>query len=147
MNDKIYKSLLFAAALVMPIICGGVVYALVTDAYGAFEHFGFLNFLTSTEWDYTTGAEKYGALPFITGTLMTTALALLFCIPFSFYTYTFGYAMLTGSGNFFKKLMNTMTFSIVAGVIFGLSGLVLPNAVNTVLSAASIFVLKALSFS
>ena len=67
----------------MPIICGGVVYALVTDAYGAFEHFGFLNFLTSAEWDYTTGAEKYGALPFITGTLMTTAMALLFCIPFS----------------------------------------------------------------
>lgn len=62
---------------------------------------------------------------------------LLFAIPFSFYTYTFGYAMLTGNGNFFKKLLNTMTFSIVAGVAFGLSGLALPNTVNTVLNAAS----------
>ena len=67
----------------MPIVCGGVVYALVTDAYEAFEHFGFFKFLTSSEWSYTEGAEQYGALPFITGTLMTTLLALIFCIPFS----------------------------------------------------------------
>ena len=83
MNDKLYKVLLFAVALIMPVVCGGVVYALVTDAYEAFEHFGFLNFLTSSEWSYTEGAEQYGALPFITGTLMTTLLALIFCIPFS----------------------------------------------------------------
>ena len=67
----------------MPIVCGGVVYALVTDAYDAFEHFGFFRFLTSADWNYTQGAEQYGALPFITGTLMTTLLALIFCIPFS----------------------------------------------------------------
>ena len=83
MNDKLYKVLLFIVALIMPIVCGGVVYALVTDAYDAFEHFGFFRFLTSSEWSYTEGAEQYGALPFITGTLMTTLLALVFCIPFS----------------------------------------------------------------
>ena len=83
MNDKIYKILLFAAALIMPIVCGGVVYALVTDAYEAFEHFGFFKFLTSSEWSYTEGDEHYGALPFLAGTLLTTLLALLFCIPFS----------------------------------------------------------------
>ena len=37
----------------------------------------------SSEWNYTEGAESYGALPFITGTVLTTVLALLFCIPFS----------------------------------------------------------------
>ena len=67
MNDKIYKVILFIAALVMPIVCGGVVYALVTDAYAAFEHFGFFKFLTSSDWSYTEGSEQYGALPFITG--------------------------------------------------------------------------------
>ena len=83
MNDKLYRGFLFIAALVVPVVCGGVVYALVTDAYDAFEHFGFFRFLTSSEWNYTEGAEQYGALPFITGTLMTTLLALAFCIPFS----------------------------------------------------------------
>lgn len=83
MNDKLYRGFLFIAALVVPVVCGGVVYALVTDAYEAFEYFGFFRFLTSSEWSYTDGAEQYGALPFITGTLMTTLLALAFCIPFS----------------------------------------------------------------
>ena len=83
MNDRLYRIILFVAALVVPIVCGGVVYALVTDAHEAFEHFGFLKFLTSSEWSYTEGNEQYGALPFITGTLMTTLMALLFCIPFS----------------------------------------------------------------
>ena len=83
MSDKIYRVILFVSALVVPIVCGGVIYALVTDAYDAFEHFGFFRFMTSSEWSYTEGAEQYGALPFITGTLMTTMLALVFCIPFS----------------------------------------------------------------
>ena len=83
MHDRIYRIILFVVALIIPIVCGGVIYALVTDAYEAFEHFGFFRFLTSSEWSYTEGNEQYGALPFITGTLMTTLLALVFCIPFS----------------------------------------------------------------
>ena len=122
MNDKIYKVLLFVAALIMPIVCGGVVYALVTDAYEAFEHFGFFKFLTSSEWSYTDGAEQYGALPFITGTLMTTLLALVFCIPFSLPVALF-------VGEYFKgtriaAILSTVT-DLLAGIpsiIYGLWG-------------------------
>lgn len=106
----------------MPIVCGGVVYALVTDAYTAFEHFGFLNFLTSSEWDYKAEEEHYGALPFITGTLMTTALALVFCIPFSLPVALF-------VGEYFKgrkvaSVLSTVT-DLLAGIpsiIYGLWG-------------------------
>lgn len=122
MNDRIYRILLFAAALVMPLVCGGVVYALVTDAHEAFEHFGFFNFLTSSEWSYTEGAEQYGALPFITGTLMTTLLALIFCIPFSLPVALF-------VGEYFKgtrvaAILSTVT-DLLAGIpsiIYGLWG-------------------------
>ena len=122
MNDKIYKILLFAAALIMPIVCGGIVYALVTDAYDAFEHFGFFKFLTSSQWSYTEGAEQYGALPFITGTLMTTLLALIFCIPFSLPVALF-------VGEYFKgtriaAILSTIT-DLLAGIpsiIYGLWG-------------------------
>ena len=122
MSDRIYRIILFTAALVMPIVCGGVVYALVTDAYGAFEHFGFLNFLTSSDWSYTEGAESYGALPFITGTLMTTLLALLFCIPFSLPVALF-------IGEYFKgtKIAGVLgtVIDLLAGIpsiIYGLCG-------------------------
>lgn len=122
MNDKIYKVALFAAAMIMPIVCGGVVYALVTDAYDAFEHFGFFSFLTSSDWSYTEGAEQYGALPFITGTLLTTLLALIFCIPFSLPVALF-------VGEYFKgtriaAILSTVT-DLLAGIpsiIYGLWG-------------------------
>ena len=83
MNDKVFRSLILLCAILLPVICGGIVLSLVTDAYEAFDHFGFFNFLTSSEWNYNEANEQYGALPFITGTLLTTTVALLLCIPFS----------------------------------------------------------------
>ncbi|MBE6282539.1 MAG: phosphate ABC transporter permease subunit PstC [Bacteroides sp.] len=117
MNDKIYKILLFVAALIMPIVCGGVVYALVTDAYEAFEHFGFFKFLTSSEWSYTDGAEQYGALPFITGTLMTTLLALIFCIPFSLPVALF-------VGEYFKGTRMAAILSTVTDLLAGIPSII-----------------------
>ena len=83
MQDKIFRVLLILSAVIIPIIGGGIVYSLTVDASGAFEHFGFWNFIFSDDWVTTAGKESYGALPFITGTLLTTILALLMCIPFS----------------------------------------------------------------
>ena len=117
MNDKLYKVLLFVAALVMPLVCGGVVYALVTDAYEAFEHFGFFKFLTSKEWSYTEGAEQYGALPFITGTLMTTLLALVFCIPFSLPVALF-------VGEYFKGTKVASVLSTVTDLLAGIPSII-----------------------
>lgn len=117
MNDKIYKIILFIAALVMPIVCGGVIFALVTDAYEAFEHFGFFQFLSSSEWSYTEGSEQYGALPFITGTLMTTLLALLFCIPFSLPVALF-------VGEYFKDTRIAAILSTVTDLLAGIPSII-----------------------
>ena len=117
MNDKIYRIVLFIAALIMPIVCGGVVYALVTDAYDAFEHFGFFRFLTSSDWSYTEGSEQYGALPFITGTLMTTLLALIFCIPFSLPVALF-------VGEYFKGTKIATVLSTVTDLLAGIPSII-----------------------
>ena len=117
MSDKLYKVLLSVAALIMPVVCGGVVYALVTDAYDAFNHFGFFKFLTSSEWNYTPGAEKYGALPFITGTLMTTLLALIFCIPFSLPVALF-------IGEYFKGTKVASVLSTVTDLLAGIPSII-----------------------
>ena len=117
MNDKLFRIVLWVAALVIPIVCGGVVYALITDAYEAFEHFGFLNFLTSSDWSYTEGAERYGALPFITGTLMTTLLALIFCIPFSLPIALF-------VGEYFKGTKVAAVLSTVTDLLAGIPSII-----------------------
>ena len=117
MNDKLYRLILFIAALIVPVVCGGVVYALVTDAYDAFEHFGFFKFLTSSDWSYTEGAEQYGALPFITGTLMTTLLALIFCIPFSLPVALF-------VGEYFKGTNIAAVLSTVTDLLAGIPSII-----------------------
>ena len=62
---------------------------------------------------------------------------ILFCIPFAIYTYTFGYAMLTGKGASWRRLINPMTVAIMCGIVVGLSGLSVPAILTQVLSSAS----------
>lgn len=122
MQDKIFRVLLILSAVVIPIIGGGIVYSLTADASGAFEHFGFWNFIFSDDWVTTAGKESYGALPFITGTLLTTILALLMCIPFSLLV-----ALFTGEyfrGKKIAAVLGTVT-DLLAGIpsiIYGLWG-------------------------
>jgi phosphate transport system permease protein len=49
-------------------------------AMPAIQEYG-LGFLTSSEWNPVEGREKYGALPIIYGTLVSSAIALLLAIP------------------------------------------------------------------
>ena len=81
MKDKIFKAILFTASSLILLLTAGVVYALVSQSINTFSAFGFFNFITSTHWDSVNN--DFGALPFITGTLITSLLALFFCIPFS----------------------------------------------------------------
>lgn len=62
---------------------------------------------------------------------------MLFVIPFSFYTYTVGYAMLTGGKSPLKRLLNPSTVAIVIGLLFGLLEWKLPDMLTTVVSSAS----------
>lgn len=117
MRDKLFHIILLVVSMFVPLVCGGIIYSLVTDAYMAFEHFGLVNFLTSTDWSYTPGNEQYGALPFITGTLLTTLLALLFCIPFSMPVSLF-------VGEYFKGTKLAATLSTVVDLLAGIPSII-----------------------
>ena len=122
MQDKLFKVLLILSAIVIPVIGGGIIYSLTVDASGAFEEFGLWHFIFSDDWVTTAGKESYGALPFITGTLLTTALALLMCIPFSLPV-----ALFTGEYFRGKKIAAVLgtVIDLLAGIpsiIYGLWG-------------------------
>ncbi|GAB6121524.1 phosphate ABC transporter permease subunit PstC [Dysgonomonas termitidis] len=119
LKDKIFKATLFIAACLIILLTAGVIYGLVSKSIGAFSEFG-LGFITSTEWDSRNNV--YGALPFIAGTMMTSILALLFCIPFSLSVALF-------NGEYFRnKKVSTIVSSVVdllAGIpsiVYGLWG-------------------------
>ena len=116
MKDKVFKWLLGCSALALLFLMAGVVYLLVSQSLPAFKHFGFLSFITSLEWD--SGEDKYGAFSFIAGTLLTSVLALLICIPFSISIALF-------NGEFFKGRKVAVWLTTIVDLLSGIPSIVL----------------------
>jgi phosphate transport system permease protein len=87
-SEKITKGILFAASLIIVFVTAGMVLSLVGGTIPIFSEFG-INFLFSSEWNPSEGREEYGALPFIAGTVLTSVLALIICLPLAFSTSLF----------------------------------------------------------
>lgn len=120
-SDKITRWVLLFFALVILIIAAGMIFSLVKGALPVFEHFG-LQFIWSTEWNPSAGKENYGALPFISGTLLTSVVALLISLPLSFSASLFLGEYYRGTR--LAKVLGTMV-DLLAGIpsiVYGLWG-------------------------
>lgn len=115
--DSLFKRLLFLCSLLVLFICGGMVYSLVSGAIPAFGQYGFFSFIASPEWDPTSGSEQYGALSFIVGTVLTSFLALAFCIPFSLPVALF-------TGEYFRGTKAATVISSVIDLLAGIPSIV-----------------------
>jgi phosphate transport system permease protein len=79
-GDRAFKLILTAAAVLIPILLGFLVYELGSGASLAISRYGF-DFITSSTWDPV--AEEFGAFPLIFGTLLSSLIALLIAVPLS----------------------------------------------------------------
>jgi phosphate transport system permease protein len=77
-GDLVYRLMLGGAAALVFLVVALIAYEAAHGAGLSIRTFG-LGFLTGTEWDPV--AEKFGALAYIYGTLVSSALALLIAIP------------------------------------------------------------------
>jgi phosphate transport system permease protein len=77
---KILTAILAASALIILIITG---YTLLSGSLPVLERFG-ISFFTGTQWNPVEGREAFGALPYLLGTLATSAIALIIGVPLSF---------------------------------------------------------------
>jgi phosphate transport system permease protein len=80
--DNLFKFLaavLAASAAAILIVTG---YALFTGSLLVLRRFG-ISFFVGTQWNPVEGREIFGALPYILGTLVTSAIALLIGVPLS----------------------------------------------------------------
>lgn len=94
-----------------------MVYSLVTDSIDAFRHFGIVRFIFSGNWDPNPEHENYGALPFIIGTIMTSFLALILCLPLSMPVALF-------VGEYFKGKRIATVISSVIDLLAGIPSIV-----------------------
>ena len=77
-GDVVFRRITWIAAFLVLAIFVGMFIALLTGAYPALHAFG-IKFFTTSKWNPVT--EKFGILPLIYGTLVTSTLAMMFAVP------------------------------------------------------------------
>jgi len=80
-REKIIELFLFLSACVAIVATAGIVFTLAYESWAFFEQISLLEFFTGTEWSPLFANPKYGILPLVTGTMVTTLVALCFAIP------------------------------------------------------------------
>jgi phosphate transport system permease protein len=79
-GDRLFALTTLGLGLIILSILFGLALSLVFGSTASIEKFG-LGFIVSTDWDPAN--DRYGALPFIYGTIISSALALLIAVPLS----------------------------------------------------------------
>jgi len=85
--NRLFKTLTLAAAFSLVLIIAGMFVTLWSESLPTIRHFGFWKFLGSADWNYAR--EAYGALRPLTGTILSTVIALVAAIPISIGTAIF----------------------------------------------------------
>jgi phosphate transport system permease protein len=80
MGDTLFRGLSLAIAAGLVVLLAVMLWVLASGGYRAFARFG-LRFLTGRNWNPVFGREEFGALPFIFGTLVTSAVAIVLAVP------------------------------------------------------------------
>jgi len=77
-GDGVFHLATKAAAAAVLVVLGAIILSLIAGAWPALTEFGF-GFLTTKSWNPVT--EKFGALPAIYGTVLTSFIAMLIAVP------------------------------------------------------------------
>lgn len=84
--EKCIEKALLLAALVTIVTTIGIIYVLVSESVLFFRHVSIIDFLTDTEWTPLFAQKRFGILPLLSGTFLTTIIALLFSVPIALIT-------------------------------------------------------------
>ncbi len=79
-GERFFRVFLLSLGVFMILLVSSILLTLVLNSLPSIKEFG-LSFFTGATWDPVNG--KFGALPFLMGTLLTSILSLLISIPFS----------------------------------------------------------------
>jgi phosphate transport system permease protein len=80
-REKLIELLLLLAALTSVAITVGIVGVLIYESIGFFQQVSLLNFLTDRQWTPLFSEPHYGILSLVSGTVVTTVVALAVAIP------------------------------------------------------------------
>jgi phosphate transport system permease protein len=117
--DVVFRAVLFLSALLIVALAAAMLWSLAANAGAAARAFG-LPFLWGREWNPSRG--RFGALPFVYGTLMSSLIALVISVPLSLGVAVF---LVEQSP---RRLSRPLTFLVellaaIPSVVYGLWGI------------------------
>jgi phosphate transport system permease protein len=120
-SEKAVKVVLFLSSVIIILIVSGMVLSLMNGSIPVFKEFG-LRYIISAKWNPTEGREEYGALAFITGTVLTSVIAIILCFPLAFST-----SLFIGeyySGTTLARITGTLVDMLagIPSIVYGLWG-------------------------
>lgn len=80
-RDKLAAGGLFAIALSAIAITAAIAVILLRESFAFFEQVSIVDFLTDTVWTPLFYAPRYGIMPLLSGTLLSSAVAIMFAVP------------------------------------------------------------------
>ncbi|NEP82197.1 MAG: phosphate ABC transporter permease subunit PstC [Okeania sp. SIO3B3] len=80
-REKIIECLLFLAAFSSVATTVAILFILIRESVLFFQEISILEFLTNTQWTPLFPNPQYGILPLVSGTLITSIIALIIAIP------------------------------------------------------------------
>ncbi len=79
--EHVIKMILFLCALVTVLTTAGIIWVLFSESISFFQTVSLKEFLTDTEWTPLFTQKHFGILPLVSGTLLTTFIAILVALP------------------------------------------------------------------
>lgn len=80
-KEKFIKAFLFSCAAITLLTTLGIIWVLLSQSISFFEEVSIIDFITDKEWTPLFTEKHFGILPLLTGTLLTTFIALLVALP------------------------------------------------------------------
>ena len=80
-RERLIESSMFLCAVFSVAITVGIVWVLMYESWNFFSNVSLIDFLTDTQWTVLFENPRYGILPLVTGTLVTSIIALGVALP------------------------------------------------------------------
>ena len=124
LKEKIIEKLLAACALLTILTTIGIILILLVEAIGFFQEVSIVDFLTDTQWTPLFAQKSYGILPLLSGTFLTTAIAIAVALPVGL---TIAIYLNEYAPKRFKKVLKPMleVLAVVPTVVYGFFALMI----------------------
>ena len=81
LSERIIEGSLGLSGLLTILTTIGIIWVLLSESWGFFREISLIDFLTDTQWTPLFSQKRYGILPLLSGTLLTTFIAIATALP------------------------------------------------------------------